>query len=209
MATVLAEDVVSALGDLTDALNLGLDLTDIVGDAVGLGLLESSWFVALAGSVSLASQAFFVWQAINLYVEAAEYDQRVAESAGAAAGVVALAVGQPIPAAPSSWLDPDRKLANAFRAWAGNSQNRAKSILEYVRPHRLHGIVVQVGVGEISSSTLKSRAIAMIALLLACRKNPSESMDQLFHKFAETNVPSMGEPYDSMLRNRHYWWPPL
>ena len=38
-------------------------------------------------------QAFFIRQAISLYVEAAEYDQRVAESAGAAAGLVAMAMG--------------------------------------------------------------------------------------------------------------------
>ena len=40
-APTLPQEILSYLSDLTDDLNLGFDVTDILGDAIGLGIVEA------------------------------------------------------------------------------------------------------------------------------------------------------------------------
>lgn len=204
----LPADVLSAISDTCDALDLGLSAVDLVGDAVKFGFVEAGWFTALAGSVTLLGQALFVINAVRAVVAAGTYDDRFAEAIGAAAGTVALARREMIPAPPG---DLPGHLGSYYRSKAAETQQGIRDTFAHAREVRglgtsgpLAGALVPI----VQEYWVKQAAV-MTGVLVACRRSPSEAMDKLFHAFALDLAGSMGEPYDGMIRRRHYAWPPL
>lgn len=205
----LPAEVISALSNTSDVLDLGLNLTELVGDALARGFVEARWFASLCGSVTLVGQALFILDALCSIAEAGEYGDRVAESVGAAAGTVAFALKEPIPRPPADIWTAD--VRSAYREKASEAQQAIRDTFENARKAAgLHASSpLLAAVGPVVAQYWSRQAAVLAGVLTACRANPSESMDTLFHAYASDLVPSMGEPYDSSIRNRHYWWPPM
>jgi hypothetical protein len=204
----LPAEVLSAVSDTCDPLDLGLSVSDLVGDALKWGFVEARWFTALCGSVTLLGQALFVINAIRTVVAAGEYQYRFAEAIGAAAGTVAFARREPVPAAPG---DLPADLGSYYRSKAFETQRAIRSTFAHAKEVRglgtsgpLAGALVPI----VQEYWVK-QAAALAGVLVTCRRSPAEAMDKLFHSYAFDLAGSMGEPYDGMIRRRHYGWPPL
>ena len=204
----LPAEVVSALSDACDALDFGLSITDLVGDALKFGFVEARWFTALCGTATLLSQAFFLIGAVRAVVAAGEYENRFAEAIGAAAGTVALARREMTPAPPG---DLPSHLGSYYRSKATETQQAIRDTFSHAKEVR--GLdtsgPLAAALAPIVQEYWVKQAAVLAGVLVACRRSPSEAMDRLFHTFAIDLAGSMGEPYDGMIRRRHYAWPPL
>ena len=200
--------VLSAISDTCDALDLGLSAADLVGDAVKFGFVEAGWFTALAGSVTLVGQALFVINAVRAVVAAGEYKCRFAEAIGAAAGTVALARREMVPAPPG---DLPSDLGSHYRSKAAETQRAIRDTFAHAREARTLDTngPLALALAPIVQEYWVKQAAVLAGILVTCRRSPSEAMDKLFHTFAFDLAGSLGEPYDGMIRKRHYAWPPL
>lgn len=204
----LPAEVLSAISDTCDGLDLGLSAADLVGDALKWGFVEARWFTALCGSVTLLGQALFVINAVRAVVAAGEYENRFAEAIGAAAGTVAFARHELVPAPPG---DLPSRLGADYRSKALETQGAIRETFAHAREVRsldTGGALAAALVPIVQQYWVKQAAV-LAGVLVACRRSPSEAMDRLFHAFAFDLAGSMGEPYDGMIRRRHYAWPPL
>ena len=204
-------EMLGLIGDLNDYLGLGLDLADIAGAS----FLESAAVTAAAGVVSLLGQAFFILQAIGLWISAwGESDRKVA-LLGSCAGIVATARGEEAPQPPQGrWLgtpqDRDRwndvwwRNTRSGRQWVHDSLDLLRYTQRQLRCHGALGEMLAALAPHLTGEfrgDFERNLPPVLALLLKARESPAETLNALYQPLAREHLAPGAD-------RERYTWPP-